>query len=218
MAATLDGVAAFISPFIENILQHPLVYAKLRSDIDAHENPGALSSPIFQFDETAVMPYFMACIQETLRLDSPAQTILPRLVSEGVIEVDGLWAPAGTEIGANPYILSIETKKKIFGLEVTMFRPERWLEQTEQAQRMEKYGMWWGFRFGECTGIWKSITRSSKSKNFCCQLFRDFEVRSATPDKRFVHEKWAVGMSWEQNLMFSERKKHYKGLVLYNWG
>lgn len=202
MAATLDGVAAFISPFIDNILQHPTVYTKLMAEIDAYERLGALSSPIVRFDETAAMPYFMACVHETLRLDSPAQTILPRLVSEGGIELDGLWAPEGTEVAASPYI--IHRDQRIFGHDAAMFRPERWLEQAEQAQRMEKYGMWWGFGDRECAGKYYAQFEMQK---LCCQLFRDFEIRSATPEKRFVFKRWGVGMFWEQYLVFSERGK-----------
>src|SRR6266516_4563714 len=104
-AATLDGVAAFISPFIDNIIQHPAVYTKLKAEIDSADARGALSFPIVKYDETTALPYFMACINETLRRDAPAQTILPRFVSKGGIKVYDAWIPDGIQIGASPYII-----------------------------------------------------------------------------------------------------------------
>lgn len=201
MAATLDGVAAFISPFVDNILQNPSVYANLIAEINDHETRKLLSSPVVQYDETTALPYFMACVHETLRLDSPAQTILPRLASAGGIDLYGTWAPENTEIGASPYI--IHRNQAIFGADAEVYRPERWLESPERSQRMHKYGMWWGYGDRECAG--KSYAQLEMQK-LCLQLFRSFEIESATPEKRYLHKRWAVGMFWEQWLNFKERK------------
>ncbi|KAI4123902.1 MAG: hypothetical protein LQ347_005956, partial [Umbilicaria vellea] len=141
-AATLDGVAAFISPFIDNMIQHPHILRLIQREIDLASARGALSSPVATYDETTRLPYFMACIMETLRRDAPAQTILPRLISKGGLWYDGVLIPEGTEMGASPYIIHRDTH--VFGVDPSSFRPERWLEDPARAVRMEKYGMWWG--------------------------------------------------------------------------
>ena len=200
-AATLDGVAAFIAPFVDNIVQRPWIHAKLVAEIDAADSLGALSSPIVKYEETTALPYFMACIKETLRLDSPAQTILPRLVSHGGLNLYDNLIPEGTEIAASPYIIHRNTD--IFGADAHLFRPDRWLEDSEHSQRMEKYGMWWGYGDRECAG--KNFAQLEMQK-LCLQLFRDFEITSTSPQKRFDHKRWAVGMFWNQWLHFRERK------------
>lgn len=201
-AATLDGVAAFITPFIDNVLQHPDVYATLTTEIASAEARGALSSPVAQCDEILSLPYFAACINETLRRDAPAQTILPRIISARGLQLpDGDFVAPGTEMGASPYI--IHRDADIFGKYPEEFRPERWLGNPEHVKRMERYGMWWGYGDRECTG--KYYAKMEKEK-VCLELFRRFEIRSAGHDK-YVHKKWAVGMFWKQGLVFKERER-----------
>ncbi|KAI9874187.1 MAG: hypothetical protein M1830_010093 [Pleopsidium flavum] len=201
-SAALEGVAAFISPFIDNVMQHPAVYAKLRAEIDSAEAADALSFPIVKYDETNALPYFMACIYETLRHDAPAQTILPRYVSKDGIHVYGSWIPGGTEMAASPYI--IHRDAGIFGKDPDVFRPERWLEDPAQNERMERFGMWFGYGDRECPG--KNFAHLEFQK-LCVQLIREFEISSATPDKRFTHKRWAVAMFWNHWLQFKEREK-----------
>ena len=201
-AATLDGVAAFISPFVDNMLQHPTVRQKMLAEIDMAEANGSLSSPIAKFDEITALPYFQACILENLRHDAPAQTILPRLVSAGGIEYQGSFIPPGTEMAASPYLIHRTTE--IFGADADDFRPERWLEDPAQAARMEKYGMWWGYGDRRCVG--ENFAQLEMQK-LCFQLFREFDIQVASPDKPYEHERWAVGMFWNQFLSFRKREK-----------
>ncbi len=184
------------------MLQHPDVYARLVEEIASAEARGALSSPVAKLDEIASLPYFMACINETLRRDAPAQTILPRIISSsGLVLPDGDFVPAGAHMGASPYI--IHRDASIFGDFPEDFRPERWLEDAERVQRMERYGMWWGYGDRECSG--KYYAQMEKQK-LCLELFRRFEIRSAGL-QRYVHKKWAVGMFWKQGLVFKERRR-----------
>lgn len=183
------------------MIQNPWIYEKLIAEIDSAEEHGLLSSPIAKYDETLALPYFMACINETLRHDAPAQTILPRYVSPGGLEAYGTIIPEGSEIGASPYI--IHRDKGIFGADAHIFRPERWLEDDKRNQQMEKYGMWWGYGDRNCAG--KNFAQLEMQK-LCLQLIREFEITSASPQNRFTHKKWAVGMYWNQWLNFKERK------------
>ena len=71
-SAALEGVAAFISPLIDNITQNPEVYVKVRTEIENFEAKGLMSSPVVKFEETNNLSFFMACVYETLRHDAPA--------------------------------------------------------------------------------------------------------------------------------------------------
>ena len=231
-AATLDGVAAFTCPFIDNMIQHRDVRARVIAEIDAAESTNRLTHPVATYDETNRLPYFMACINETLRRDAPAQTILPRLVSEGGYEIDidagdgggqyRYYIPEGTQMGASPFI--IHRDESIFGPEPEEFRPERWLSSppsqtcpSPRVSRMEKYGMWWGYGDRECAGKYYAQMEMQK---LCLELLRRFdfgfesnpadaassEDRNRDRDReRFVHKRWAVGMFWDFRLLFRDR-------------
>lgn len=212
-AATLDGVAAFISPFIDNMTQYPAIRKRLMEEITAADSAGRLSRPVARYEETLDLPFFMACIKETLRHDAPAQTILPRIVSDGGYWLDDhVYIPAGTHMGASPFI--IHRDQHIFGADAERFRPERWLgdecgvcstpvQHDAHVRLMEKYGMWWGYGDRECAGKYYAVMEMQK---LCVELLRRFDF--CTPDSldgRFKHERWAVGMFWNQMLQFSER-------------
>jgi cytochrome P450 len=211
-AATLDGVAAFISPFIDNLLTHPKACARIVAEIQEADRAGKLSPGVVMYDETTQLPFFMACIKETLRRDAPAQTILPRLVSQPGYDLYGgeVHVPAGTQMGASPYI--IHRDEAVFGAESEKWKPERWIQQEsgmgpkdheEYVRRMEKYGMWWGYGDRECAGKYYAQMEMQK---LCVELLRRFDIESPKTGRRFSHERWAVGMFWNQQLLFKARK------------
>ncbi|KAI1398503.1 cytochrome P450 monooxygenase [Hypoxylon fuscum] len=210
-AATLDGVSAFISPFIDNLITHPAAYNRIVSEIQAAELSGQLSQPVVTYDETINLPFFMACIKETLRRDAPAQTILPRLVSRpGYKFFDAdIYVPPGTQMGASPYI--IHRDEAIFGAKPDVWNPERWIQKESgmdpkahetYIKRMEKYGMWWGYGDRECIGKYYAQMEMQK---LCVELLRRFDIKSPKTKSRFTHARWAVGMFWNQELVFSRR-------------
>ena len=201
-SAALDGLAALISPFVDHVLRRPAVYQKIVAEIQSADARGLLSRPIVQYDETTALPYFMACLYETLRFETPAQTILPRYISsEGLDLGKNIIVPAGTEMAASPFI--IHRDRATFGDDADTYRPERWLESQERNQHMEKYGMWWGYGDRRCTG--RNLAQLQMQK-LCVQLFREFEISSANPERRFTHQRWAVGMFWDQSLRFRKRE------------
>lgn len=171
------------------------------AEIASAEQGGAFSIAVVQYDETTALPYFMACINETLCLESPAQTILPRCISRGGLNLGNSIVPAGAEMAASPFI--IHRNKAIFGDDAHIFRPERWLESKERSQKIEKNGMWWGYGDRKCAG--KNFAQLQMQK-LCLQLFPEFNIKTARPEKRFTHERWAVGMFWDQLLSCKERK------------
>lgn len=162
-----DTTAALISAVINQILQKPRVYSKIIAEIDEFQQKSELTTPVVKFDETARMPYFMACIRETLRIAPPTPIILPRYVSTGGMLINGIWIPPKTEIAANPY--PIHRDKRIFGKDANIFRPERWLEDPAQIKLMDKYDFAWGYGSRKCIG--KSLALLDAQK-FCVQVNR----------------------------------------------
>lgn len=211
-AATLDGVAAFISPFVNNVISQPEVRMRVVAEIRAADEAGLLSKPVVSYDETLKLPFFMACIKETLRCDAPAQTILPRLVSDGGYRLrDGTYIPGGVQIGASPFI--IHRDPSVFGSEPDLFQPSRWLpgEDHEWAtdaniKRMERLGMWWGYGDRECAG--KNYAQMEMQK-LCVELLRRFEIRKAA-GTAYTHARWAVGMFWNQQFHFDMRESEVR--------
>src|SRR5581483_12027821 len=126
MVAASDTTSAFICPFINYVVQNPQIYNTLMEEITSFEKKGLLTNPVVTFDETNAMPYFMACVKETLRYSPSTPMIMPRYVSKEGVSVNGTFIPGGTEMGANPYVVHRDTS--VFGEDAHVFRPERWLE------------------------------------------------------------------------------------------
>ena len=145
-----DTSPAFISAFFELLLSNPRVYLKLMEEIDVFEAECKLSSPVARYEETCAMPFFMACVQETLRLEPSASLILPRYAPKGGIQLGGHWVPEGTEIAANPYV--IHRNQDVFGADAEVFRPERWLEDPARRKMMTKYSLAFGYGSRKCLG------------------------------------------------------------------
>lgn len=134
-------------------------------EIEDFERQHRLSSPVAKFDETNQMPYFIACVKETLRFSPSTPMIMPRYISTGGLTVDGHWIPAKTEMGANPYVVHRDTT--VFGEDADTFRPERWLGNEQRAKVMDKFLMTFGYGTRTCLG--KNIAQLETQK-LCLQV------------------------------------------------
>ncbi|KAL5382175.1 hypothetical protein PMIN06_003836 [Paraphaeosphaeria minitans] len=193
MVAGPDTTAAFIGPFVNYVIQNPAIHARLRQEIQEFEANGTLSKGIVTFEETQKLPYFMACVQETLRFCPSTPVVLPRLVSKGGLEVNGKYVPEGTEIAANPYV--IHRDKNIFGEDAFEFNPDRWLDGEERTRNMNKYIMSWGYGARQCLG--KNVAQLITQK-LCLEMFRRFDFQSRTPEKPWRAENLALMIYWDQ--------------------
>lgn len=71
-----------------------------------------------------------AVIHETLRIHANTGLMLERVGPPEGATIDGYTLPAGTIVGVNAWV--IHRNKDIFGEDVDGFRPERWLEASEE--------------------------------------------------------------------------------------
>lgn len=82
--------------------------------------------------------YRQAVILETLRIHPNTGTIIERIVPQNGATIDGYYLLGGTIVGVNAWVLHCNTE--IYGKDVDVFRPERWLEAgNEKRIAMEKY-------------------------------------------------------------------------------
>ena len=165
MVAASDTTAAFFCGFLRYVVQTPGVYENLIAEIDDFDARGLLNHPVPSYDQVGQLPYFKACHLEVQRFYPSTPMIIPRYVSEGGMDISGLHAPAGAEIGANPYV--IQRDKTVFGEDADEFRPQRWLENEKNAKHMEKYILTWGYGTRICLG--KNIALMETYK-FMCQV------------------------------------------------
>ena len=150
LIATFDTTAALICAFVNHIIENPVVMSKLVSEIQECQVQGRITSPVVSFDETEGMPYFMACVNETLRASPSTPVTLPRIVSDGGLILNHSFIPPGTEVGANPYVINRD--HTVFGTDADEFKPERWLEDPERAKNMHKWLFTWGWGPRDCVG------------------------------------------------------------------
>ncbi|KAI1614672.1 cytochrome P450 [Exophiala viscosa] len=172
LLAGADTTATTFQAMFFYIMSTPRVYDKVMHEIDAASQAGFLSD-MAQFDEVvAHCPYYVACVRESMRLCPSAPNIFPRLVSEDGIDLYGRYAPPGTEITCNPWLLHRD--KAFYGSDADHFRPERWLESESRTREMLKHNFAFGYGSRVCLGKDIAIMELYKGP---LQFFRLFDAQ-----------------------------------------
>lgn len=114
------------------IMTNPRVYNTLINEIQTAERKGRISSPITSA-ESREMPYLQAVIKEGLRIHPPITGLLTKVVNPGGETIKGRFVPGGTGIGHCGWGIQ---RHEVFGVDVDVFRPERWIE-ADGLQRRE---------------------------------------------------------------------------------
>jgi cytochrome P450 len=169
MVAAPDTTSALICSVVNNIIQNPQVYDELEREIAILEAQGRLSSPTVSYEDVQCMPYLSACIMEASRICPPVPVILPRRVSKNGVILNGIYIPEGAEVGASPPV--INNNETIFGPQTDIFRPERWLRDSDKVSAMTRYLFSWGWGSRKCVARNLSLMETSK---FCAQVWKPF--------------------------------------------
>ena len=107
------------------LINTPTALTKLRQEVAEGIATGAISAPI-KDAEARQMPYLQAVIKEGLRFWPPQTAINTKEVPKGGADLHGFHLPAGTQVAVN--IQGITRSRELYGTDVDVFRPERWLE------------------------------------------------------------------------------------------
>lgn len=131
--AGADTTAISLSAVFYYLIQSPDAMEKLRSEVDEafKSNSGAASGHL-SFKDANTLPYLQAVIKEALRLHAATGLPLWRVVSEDGVQLNDTFFPAGCEIGLNTWVAHYNTD--IFGHDAGIFRPERWINETDEGK------------------------------------------------------------------------------------
>ncbi|KAF2493238.1 putative P450 monooxygenase [Lophium mytilinum] len=155
ITAGSDSTATSIRMTLFLITSNASIYSTLMNELTTAHEENRLTRPILRDTESRTLPYLQACIREGLRIYPPVTGLLAKEVPPQGDVIDGRFVPGGTSIGWNSW--GIMRLKRVFGQDVDVFRPERWLpgggQSKEQIDNMEEVVMLaFGYgRFG-CLG------------------------------------------------------------------
>ncbi|KAH7105883.1 cytochrome P450 [Auriculariales sp. MPI-PUGE-AT-0066] len=204
VAAGRDTVGHVTARMLQGIAEHPQVQAKLREEI--HKAVATADNGEPDFSSLNELPYLDAVIRETNRVWSTISfgtrvvqrdTVLP--LSRPVSRSLSLAVPRGTTIRLG--MQTANTIPHLWGSDVDMFRPERWLESKNgfdpllaDAQATPIPGVWsniMSFSGGprSCIGFRFALL---EMKVLLVVLLRHFEI-SPAPDTERV--EWWLGPS-----------------------
>ncbi|KAH9229420.1 hypothetical protein K456DRAFT_1764567 [Colletotrichum gloeosporioides 23] len=127
-----DTTAISLRAILYYTTRSPQVYSKLMAELDEACDEGRLSVPV-SWKQSQQLTYLTATVSEALRLHPAVGLILERIVPEEGLELaDGTHLPGGIIVGASPWV--VHHDKEVFGDDVNVFRPERWLQDENESQ------------------------------------------------------------------------------------
>ncbi|PKS13186.1 hypothetical protein jhhlp_000531 [Lomentospora prolificans] len=207
-----DTSATAIRMVMLYLMTNPSAYIRLQSEIDGAIELQKISSPIKNV-EARELPFLQAVIKEGLRVLPPAGGAFYKTVPPEGDVIAGLFVPGGTHIGSSP--LGVQHSKEIFGADVEVFRPERWLEAGEEQLRTMNNTVDLVFHSGRYQCLGKSVALMEFNKIFV-ELLRRYDFQLVHPQKPF--EIFNAGIWIIENLLVRVTKRefeqHHEGIAL----
>jgi len=176
IGAGSDTTSISLSSVLYNLCRHPEVLQKLREELEEKKAKGELSNPV-TFKESQACPYLQAVIKEALRVHPATGLPLGRVVPEGGATIAGTFFPEGAIVGINSWVA--HKNVSVFGPDAEIFRPDRWLTDKENYNRMDRY--FFTFGMGSRTCIGKNISLMELGK-VIPMLIQEFDFELVNPD------------------------------------
>ncbi|KAJ5648011.1 Cytochrome P450 [Penicillium lividum] len=190
-----DTTAISLRAILYYTLKSPRVSGKLHEELKSAYQAGRISCPVSWKQSQEELPYLDAVVKEALRLHPAVGLLLERIVPTGGLQLPngGPFLPAGTIVGANPWIIH---RHSCFGEKVDSFIPERWLqmegesEDEYQARKHQMLRATFTFGAGPRTCIGKNISLLEIYK-LIPSLFLTFKITLENPEK-----EWTTVNAW----------------------
>lgn len=188
-----DTTAITLAAFFYFLLRTPGCYKTLVGEINDAFATGLISSTdgIVTWSDAQKLPYFQACVQETFRIHPAIGMILERIVPPQGMYISGQFIPGETVVGCNPWVVQRQTD--VFGEDVDIWRPERWLadplrgaEEEHRLKRMNNAMFQFGGGSRTCLGKHIALLEIYK---LIPSFLRRFEVKKKPPVCPYVRGK-----------------------------
>ncbi|KAJ5692861.1 Cytochrome P450 [Penicillium macrosclerotiorum] len=200
MNAGSDTTAISLRAILYYTLKSPRVKSKLFNELSTAYKQKRITMPVSWKQSQEELPYLDAVIREALRLHPAVGLLLERIVPPSGLQLpDGPFLPAGTIVGANPWIIH---RHAIFGNDVDSFIPERWMQvdgETElefQVRRQQMLRATFTFGAGPRTCIGKNISLLEIYK-LIPSLILNYQIELEHPKRE-----------WETTNAWFVRQKH----------
>ncbi|XMA15857.1 hypothetical protein WAI453_008648 [Rhynchosporium graminicola] len=196
-----ETTAISLSAVFYYLLKNPRCMEKLYQELDEKAREGHFGDNeqgVVTFSESQELVYMDACIKEAFRMHPAPGLPLERIVPASGADIAGHFVKGGTIVGVSAWV--IHRNREIFGEDVDVFRPERWLvdesakggRESEEKRIKEMSGVMLQFGMGARTCIGKNISLLEIYK-VVPSLLRRFEIKLEDPSKPWiVHNAWFV--------------------------
>jgi len=154
---------------------------RAESEIRKCDQQGLLSTPIKYEETRKYLPYFVACIKESLRLNPPVTNLFPRVIGKGGKSILGHYIPEGTEVTSYAHV--VQRDPDLYAPDPNNYRPERWLESQTKALEMDAANFSFGLGPRVCLG--KDIAIMELYK-LLPEIVRRFEIELVNAGKHVV--------------------------------
>ncbi|MCJ1360922.1 hypothetical protein MMC16_000017 [Acarospora aff. strigata] len=181
-----DTTAIALRAVLYYLCKDPKSHQKLRAEIADADATGALSRPV-TYAEAVRLPYLSAVINEAMRIHPSTGFILERLVPQGGVDLCHVHLPENTVVGVNAWV--IHRNRAIFGTDVDVFRPERWIDSDPEMIK-EMHRSLFVFGAGPRICIGKNISLMEMWK-VVPEIIRRYDFKLADPAK-----EWRVQGLW----------------------
>ncbi|KAH7090845.1 cytochrome P450 [Paraphoma chrysanthemicola] len=174
---------------IYHLLTHPRVLAALRKELEtvSPTTPTGWDSP--PAAALRSLPYLEACVKESNRLRPTVHIPSERIVPAGGRTIAGVFIPGGTIVANNASGMYMDAN--LWGLDVNAYRPERWLEGSEeQCARMNRANLLFSAGKRMCLGINVSWLEMRK---VIPALVMNFEMTLVHPEKELYQHPGIFG-------------------------
>lgn len=194
-----ETTAISLSGVFYYLLKNPRCMEEVYRELDSKAKEGFFGdyeNGLVTWTESQKLPYLDACIKEAFRLHPAPGLTLERIVPPQGADIAGHFVKGGTIVGCSAWVM--HRRKEIFGEDVEVYRPERWLvdeskdKNAEEKRIKEMTGTMLQFGAGARTCIGKNISLLEMYK-VVPSLLRRFEIRLEDPTKEWtIHNAWFV--------------------------